>query len=316
MLPAGERQNQRNQVKLLWSVVAAAACLMVFSASAAPLENREVSVYVTVEQGDGLVRGLTAQNFRLFEDGRAQAFRLEQPETPAKVALLFEYSLNSAMFYEDIEAAMEGFLAQAREGDWYALATFDHELHVQQDFTRQIGRIRQAFEEMPQSEWNETDTYDAIYDMLDKMARLSGRRVMIVVASGNDTFSRYTYGEVQKKIDSSNVTIFSVGLGTMLRGMYDPYLSQMGRMDLLQAQNFLRTLADESGGDSWFPNEQGAYSDIMKGIMQTLANQYRLVYSPERIEDGKLHKIEVQAFQVENDKRHDFKVRVRKGWRF
>ena len=54
----------------------------------------------------------------------------------------------------------------------------------------------------------------------------------------------------------------------------------------------------------------------MKGIMQNLANQYRLVYSLQGPDDGKLHQIKVDAFQVVNDRRHEFKVRVRKGWRF
>ncbi len=54
----------------------------------------------------------------------------------------------------------------------------------------------------------------------------------------------------------------------------------------------------------------------MKDIMQNLANQYRLVYSLQGPDDGKLHQIKVDAFQVVNDRRHEFKVRVRKGWRF
>jgi len=39
----------------------------------------------------------------------------------------------------------------------------------------------------------------------------------------------------------------------------------------------------------------------MKGIMQNLANQYRLVYSLQAPDDGKLHQIKVDAFQVVND---------------
>jgi len=61
---------------------------------------------------------------------------------------------------------------------------------------------------------------------------------------------------------------------------------------------------------------QEAFPDVMKGIMQNLANQYRLVYSLQAPDDGKLHQIKVDAFQVVNDRRHEFKVRVRKGWRF
>jgi hypothetical protein len=54
----------------------------------------------------------------------------------------------------------------------------------------------------------------------------------------------------------------------------------------------------------------------MKGIFQSLDSQYRLVYQPNIVRDGKLHKVEVEAFTITDDKRHDFKVRVREGWRY
>jgi VWFA-related protein len=283
---------------------------------ARPLEKTPVSLYVSVEKGDGLVQGLTAQNFRLYEDGKAQEFRLEDPELPATIAILLEYSQSSWMFADDIAAAMDGMLKSAPEGNWYALATFSQDLHVEADFTKKIGKIRMAYEDLAQPTWNEVDTYDAVYEMLDKMSLMNGRRILIVVGSGFDSFSRHNFDDVQNKAESCNVAIFGVGLGSTLRGIYQPYLSSMQQMDLMMAQNFLRTLANESGGESWSPNERQAYYDIMKGVFQILANQYKLVYSPKIVRDGKLHKIEVNAFQVVNDHRTDFKVRVRKGWRF
>ena len=49
--------------------------------------------------------------------------------------------------------------------------------------------------------------------------------------------------------------------------------------------------------------------------MQTLAHQYRLVYESRIPDDGKFHKIKLEAFQVIEDQRNDFRVRVRDGWR-
>jgi VWFA-related protein len=311
-----KRSRQKIQIGLCLPAAAAVLITLLLPAPVASQEEKPVSIYVTVEQDGNLIEGLTAQNFRLSEDGKSQPFRLEKPEFPASIALLLEDSQSSWSYSDDIEGAIEGFLAKAKEGNWYALATFAHQLNVLVDFTKQIGRLREAFQELGYSQWNETDTYDAIYQMLDKMSLLPGRRVLIVIGSGFDSFSRHSFDDVQKKLQSSNVTVFCVGLGTMLRGQYEPYLSDSERMDLLMSQNFLRMLADESGGDSWFPDEMGAYSDIMKGIMQTLSLQYRLVYIPKEIHDGKLHKIEVEAFQVVNDQRRNFKVRARKGWRF
>lgn len=75
-------------------------------------------------------------------------------------------------------------------------------------------------------------------------------------------------------------------------------------------------LADKSGGQAWFPKLEGAYPDIMKGIMQDLAKQYRLEYESRAPAGHKFHNIRVEAFRILDDQRQDFKVRAREGWRF
>lgn len=86
-------------------------------------------------------------------------------------------------------------------------------------------------------------------------------------------------------------------------------------MSLMQGQAFLQMLASKTGGFAWFPNHSGAFPDVMQGIMQSIATQYRLVYENATPRSGKLRKIRVEAFRIVNDQREDFKVLVREGWR-
>lgn len=53
----------------------------------------------------------------------------------------------------------------------------------------------------------------------------------------------------------------------------------------------------------------------MRGIMQSIRTEYRLVYETSAPGSGKFHKLKVEAFHVANDHREDFKVLVRDGWR-
>lgn len=275
-----------------------------------------VSLYLTVEQGDKLIRGLGQGNFRLRQDGQAVPFRLVQPESPISIGVLVEDSRGAGYYYwNDLQAALQGFLNNAPDGNWYAVASFAHEMRVNQDFTKELGLIRNAFASLGYGVWDESDAYDAIYEMLDKMGRLPGRKVLIFVGSGIDSFSAHTLDDVQKKAEEANVAVYSVALGSAFRGQYEPYLGTEARMNLLQARAFLQMLADKTGGEAWFPNLEGAYPDVMKGIFQSLDSQYRLLYQPNIPSDGKLHKIEVEAFTIADDKRKDFKVRVREGWR-
>jgi VWFA-related protein len=274
-----------------------------------------VSVYLNVEKDGNLVMGLTEKNFRLYQDGEARAFRLEKPEEPASIAVLVEYSRSSGYYTEDIDQAMAGLLKHAPEGHWYALASFSHDLEVNTDFTKQIGRLTEAYSQLGLPNWNEIDTYDAVYDMLDKLGRLPGRRILILIGSGMDTFSEHTLDDVQKKLQAENVTVFVAAVGSAFRSSYDMYLGSSSRMTLHQAQAFLRMLADKSGGFAWFPNFSTGFPSVMQGIMQSIATQYRLVYDTPVRGSEKLHKIKVEAFRIVNDKREDFKVLVREGWR-
>jgi VWFA-related protein len=286
------------------------------SAIASRLPQPEpVSIYLNVERGDGLITGLTHANFHLYEDGEARPFRLEQPEKPASIALLVEYSQASWYYLNDINATMGAFLGQASPGNWYALATYSHGLEIPVDFTTQTGRITEAYSQLGQPMWNEVDTYDAVYNMLDKMGRLPGRRILIVIGSGFDSFNAHTLEDVQKKAESENVVIFVAGVGSMLRGIYEPYLSSTARLSLIQARAFLQMLASKTGGFARFPNQEGAFPDVMRGIMQSINTQYRLVYETSAPGSGKFHKLKVEAFRVVNDHREDFKVLVRNGWR-
>lgn len=274
-----------------------------------------VSLYLSVEEGDQLIGGLTEQNFRLYQDGRPASFRLAQPETPALITFLVEHSRSSWTYQNDIAAAVQAFIDAAPEGHWYSLVTFSHGPRVEVDFTKQKGELWAAYSSLGAPMWQDIDTYDAVYEVLEKLELLPGRRVLILIGSGFDTLSARTLDEVQKKIESVNVTVFVAGTGSSLRGIYEPYLGTRARMDLVQAEAFLNMLARKSGGQAWFPKFETAYRDIARAVFLTLQHQYRLVYEPALPKDGKFHPLRVEAFRLIDDKRHDYRVRVREGWR-
>jgi len=310
-----DRRQYRTVAVALWLLALSTGAYPAAADEAADLKTETVSVYLNVEKDSKLISGLQRENFRLSEDGRSRGFRLEKPEEPASIAFLVEYSASSSYFLDDIAYALEGFKEHGIEGHWYALATYANQLEVQTDFTKQTGEVTQAYSSLGPATWNEINTYDAVYEMLDKMGRLPGRRILVVIGSGVDTFSQHSMDDVKKKIEEENVTVFAAGLGSMLRGVADPFLSSSGQLQLTQAQAFLQMLANKSGGFAWFPKMSNAFHDVTEGIMQSIATQYRIVYDTNIKGSGKFKKIKVEAFRVVNDKRENFKVLVREGWR-
>ncbi len=133
------------------SIVAIASLILVFPRAAQSQPgNRPVSLYVDVEEGGNLVKGLNADNFRLYQDDHARNFKLESPETPMDIAVLLEYGASSLNYIDDIQYALQGFLEAAPEGNWYAAATYSRDTSVLVDFTREVGRLRVAFSDLGQ----------------------------------------------------------------------------------------------------------------------------------------------------------------------
>jgi VWFA-related protein len=278
-------------------------------------EQPAFPLYVNVEQDGKLVTGLTAENFRVFFDGRGQEFALVAAETPASVVLLVEHGPQSGSYWPDIRAAIAGFIEYAPKEHWYALVTFDRETRIVQDFTKDKSRIPAAFSEMPRSQWGEIATYDALASTLEMVSRLPGRRVIVFVGSGLDTFSRHGFGDIETMLESTDAMVFSVGTG-ISRTMDSPsYPNMFYDLELLQARSFLRMLADKSGGDTWFPAFEPAFRTVMNRLFEELTTQYKLVVKGSIPDDNRFHKVKVEAFTFTNDKRKGFKVRTRLGFR-
>lgn len=298
------------------------ACSLALAASlpvaprAIAQEQQPLSLYVTVSKDDKLIGGLAQDNFRLYEDGKPVEFKLETPEKPISIALLVEYSQSSAAYFNDVDSSIRGFMKAAPEGNWYALATFAQKLNVDVDFTKLHGKIAEAFGSLGPPVSAEINTYDAVFDMLEAMRRHPGRGVLIVIGSGLNSLSTHTLNDLRKQVRASNIMIFGVGTGSAFRGRYSAYLSSHHRMTLLQAENFLRMIADESGGEAWFPKFEQAFPEIVAGIMQVLDLQYRLVFLPHARADGKFHSFKVEAFHIVNGKRENFKTFARSGLQF
>jgi Ca-activated chloride channel family protein len=71
--------------------------------------------------------------------------------------------------------------------------------------------------------------------------------------------------------------------------------SRGAHIDFLQAENQLRTFAQETGGNAWFPQFDGEIPGIFQQVAAFLRHQYSITYTPTSgARDGKYHKIKVE----------------------
>jgi VWFA-related protein len=280
----------------------------------ADITGDTVSLYVTVQKDRKAVPGLTARNFRIYEQGEPCTVRSAAPSEPASIVLLVENSLTSWRFLNDVRSAMRGFLKAAPEGHSYALVSYARRPTVEATLTKEIDRIRMAYVDLQQSAWRETDTYDAVYRVIEEMDKLPGRRVLIFIGFGYDAFSRYTVGELQRKVETTNTLIYGIATGSDLRQERPPYGQTAEPLDLRKGKMLVEMLARRSGGKFYCPSCEADYADSMRDVMETLDRQYTVVYERPVARKAGFRKLKVEAFEIIDDIRRDFKVRVRDGW--
>jgi len=284
----------------------------------APLVN--VDVLVTTKSGE-FVPGLKKDNFRLFEDGAPQSIStFNVSKAPITAVLLVEYASTNYAFMIQALQASYAFANTLQKDDWIAVAYYDMQPHILVDFTQDKKAVYGALNQLRIPGFAETNLFDALYDTLDRLDRVEGKKYIILVTTGVDTFSKLTLDKITKKIkDTKDVTIFPVSVGWIIREMYEARGRSaphgmgipVNNMDYLQADNEMRNFAAMTGGRAYFPRFEGEMPELFHDISTDIRNQYSLTYRPTNDKlDGTYRKLKVQVVAPDGG---PLKVKDQKG---
>lgn len=258
-----------------------------------------VSLDAIVLTKDGqFIPGIKKDNFRVLEDGVPQQIvNFGQTQAPVTAVLLVEFSNSNYAFMTDALRASYAFADSLRKDDWVAIIEYDMRPNILLDFTQDKNKVYGALNMLRIPGFSESNLFDALVDTLDRLDRIQGRKVLVIVGSGLDTFSRITYDKALKRVkESKDVTIFTVSTGEAFQIWAEGRLyGSMREMDFLQAKNQLRTFAELTGGRSYSPRFEGEMPGIFQDIGQSVRNQYTLTYHPtNKAMDGSYRKLKVE----------------------
>jgi VWFA-related protein len=257
-----------------------------------------LDVIATTVNGD-IIPGLKKENFRILEDGQPQSITNFAPtEAPITMVMLLEFDRLAYEYY----AAKAKYWAEAlfpnlTPKDWIALVTFDMNPKMEVDFTQNKDEVRAAVNRLFMPGFSESNLFDALLDTVDRLKDVKGKKSILVLASGIDTFSKHTLDQTMKLLKQTDVTIFAVGLDQPLQLYLEGHraLGGMGRLNFLQAENQLKTFTQMTGGHAWFPRFDGEIPGIMQEVAAFLRHQYSLTYTPSNhTPDGKYRKVKVE----------------------
>jgi VWFA-related protein len=282
----------------------------------APLVN--VDVGVLLEKTHQFVPNLQKDNFEVFENGVPQEItHFEQIHAPITAVLLLEFAQANYDFIYDMKNAAYTFANTMQPHDEVAVVSYALHTNILTDFTDNKQRVMDALDSMVLPTWDETDMFDALYTTLDRLSRVKGRKYIILVSSGLNTFSKLTLDQVLQKIrQTPDVTIFSISTGHYARimaGGMGPFggMSGMQQITFLQGDNELRTFARMTGGEYFAPRFETEMPGIFRRINDAIRNKYELSYTPtDQKKDGTYRHIQVRLVNDEGqpllivDKKH------------
>ena len=255
------------------------------------------------------IPNIPKQNFRILEDGvPQQVASFSLGEAPMTICMLVEFSNRFQSFYSQAWfqtlTAAYGFVQTLKPEDYVAIIAYDLREEILSDFTTDRQKTAEALSRLRIAGFSESNMYDALVDSAQRMQDIEGRKAIVLIASGMDTFSKLTFDKTRRALQDAGVPVYTIGLMQSVREFADAagYLGSIERMDFLQADNQMRTFAAETGGMSYFPRFDAEFPGIFQSIEQTMRSNYVLTYNPSnQARDGKVRRIKVELINPETN---------------
>jgi Ca-activated chloride channel homolog len=277
----------------------------------------EVRLPVTVkDKKKNLISGLKRGDFAIFEDGVQQEVTFmsdEKTNPPVYVGVLMDTSPSTAGKTRFSKEAAKNFLFTVirLRKDKAAFMTFDHEVKLVQDFTDKLDILDRAVDKV-KTIGSQTALYDAVYDFSDeKLRNAPGRRVIVLITDGDDTFSRKELIDAIDIAQRTETTVFAISTKAGFLGSV-PGVEAGTVKD--SGDNELTRLCEETGGSVFFTGDMLALERAFTKISQELRSQYIITYRPANQNyDGKERKVEVRF--TDKEKTKDYKISAKAKYR-
>ena len=229
----------------------------------------EVLLHATVVDDKlRMVTNLDQAAFTVLEDGRPQnivSFRHE--DIPVAMGIVIDNSGSMREKRDKVNKAAINLVKSSNPQDEVFIVNFNDEYYLDQDFTADISKMREALEKVDTR--GGTALYDAVVasaDHLKRNAKLE-KRVLFVVTDGEDNESQESLEQAIRRLQEENgPTVYAIGL--------------LGEEKQRRARKALQFMAEKTGGLAFFPRTLDQVDEISRTVARDIRNQYTIGYKP------------------------------------
>ncbi len=261
-----------------------------------------VSLLASVLDKDGRpALGLTVDQFEVYEEGVKQKIEVLEPETqqPLDLALMIDSSLSETKELEFEEDAASRFIEKlVRPADRLAVYEFADAVTQLAPFSSNVPSLQAALRRIAPGDG--TALYDAIFLGSQALTKnpAGRRRVIVLVTDAGETTSRADFETARRAALRADALLYTI----VVRAVK----TEGGRNTA--GEHALETIADSTGGATYFPDTIAQLGDMFDLIDRELRTQYRMAYYPNpRPPAGTFRTLEVRV-------KCECKVRSRKAY--
>lgn len=270
------------------------------------IETELVPFEITVTDKKGNpVRGLKAEDFRVFEDGVERQIDFFEPIKKADesrpLSIVFALDVSGSMTRDELSKlrdALQIFVERLADyNSYFAVMTFGMEVKTLQSFTNRPEKLEKTFEKlMREQEGLSTHAYDAVDDAIRLLRKKSPsavkqkipRRAVILITDGfpvGDTVSPKT---VIERANEAETTVYTVLLPSFSRLQRDkkPLLTPLEASGLIE----------KTGGRTFYVTEN-SFDPLFKNLAEEITSSYVLAFYPDTLtrQDGKFRQIRIES---------------------
>ena len=285
------------------------------------LRAEEVLLNVTVADPYGhQATDLVKDEFIIAEDGQRQdiaSFVLSS--VPVNVVLLLDASGSIVSEINSLRDAAMHFVNQLGPEDKTSVIEFHTDLELIQDWTAKADDVRHALSwrfkpgrvQTKDGSFNygSTALYDALFSTADEqLAKVEGRKAIILLTDGDDTSSKLTYEQAVASIVKSGAIVYVISKARAFINELERYRGKAARVfagssaqqagiltaRFERAERLMTELATRTGGRIYSPLADDEMKSVYAQVARELKNQYILTYVPRNLEhDGRLRHVNV-----------------------
>jgi Ca-activated chloride channel family protein len=283
------------------------------------VERVNVGVIVTDAKGN-FVEGLRREDFQILEGATIQPVTDFAPvDAPAQVLLLLEAGPAVYLLQDSHLFVANALLNGLSAGDRVAIAVYNDTPTPLVDYTADKRVVENALDSIRFNlGYGNLNLAKSLNTVLEWLARVPGKKSIVLISTGVDTSPEENMQALIARLETGDVRIFAVSMSGPLRNGKKGTAQQIlqTKEAFAQADGWLKTLADASGGRAYFPESAKAFEETYRQVGQLVRHEYSLAFAPPKA-DGAVHAIEVRVVSSadkEKNSAQDDQVDHRRGY--